>query len=578
MAIHHRRNEPLSSLHAAGMLDIFQRLGVVAAIWHGHRWRVLHHHPSVTWFEVAHGMEGERNQRTARMLAASQRSRRGQLARHRGLADLFVPIVSSGRAHAVLTVGPFMTTHPTASEMLDRWAWITGKRGHLTDPEFSRYVSATLATLVLDPGSVNALRRSSEIIALALGEGATVKELAELDQLRVELERPRRAEWMDRAVNSVIHTWTDHPTFEDPRSLGLSRLPDHALVGLCRNLGANLDPLLERVQLHLFQRASAAMTDRVGSAIVGKAGERGVIVLSAATGSAASKRSHLLDLASRLARRARDFGFQLHAGLGPVGGSMSLNERYQLAMGAAQQALSRGVGLIEAEREHSTTAPTLRQLRTELAASDPADYQSRFEVYLEALRSRLEGRLDLTRAHLLAAFERLADAESTHGALDSRSLQDLDLELDRATRDARSSEELFDAYRRAVSDIASSVERPTQARRDRTLRRAIAFIRQHYAEALNLRQVARIAGFAPSHFSVLFKAREQMTFESYLRRCRIERAKQLLVSTGLRMEQVAKMSGFAQRYYFSRVFKQVVGTTPGEYRKIAAASESIRPR
>ena len=43
-----------------------------------------------------------------------------------------------------------------------------------------------------------------------------------------------------------------------------------------------------------------------------------------------------------------------------------------------------------------------------------------------------------------------------------------------------------------------------------------------------LDQVARVAGFSPNYFGQLFKRREQMTFEHYVRQLRIERAKQLV--------------------------------------------------
>ena len=57
--------------------------------------------------------------------------------------------------------------------------------------------------------------------------------------------------------------------------------------------------------------------------------------------------------------------------------------------------------------------------------------------------------------------------------------------------------ELFAVYRRAIADLVDAAERPVPAAQDRSLRRAIGFIDQHFAEPVSLPEVARIAGFAP---------------------------------------------------------------------------------
>ena len=98
------------------------------------------------------------------------------------------------------------------------------------------------------------------------------------------------------------------------------------------------------------------------------------------------------------------------------------------------------------------------------------------------------------------------------------------------------------------------------------LRRALAFIGRHFTEPIGRTEVARVAGFAPRHFARLFKRRESTTFEAYVRKLRVERAKQLLDRTDLSVDRVAQLSGFILRPHFHRVFRQIVGTTPAEFR------------
>jgi len=111
------------------------------------------------------------------------------------------------------------------------------------------------------------------------------------------------------------------------------------------------------------------------------------------------------------------------------------------------------------------------------------------------------------------------------------------------------------------------VQKPVQARRDRNLRGALDYIHRHYRERLTRERVARVAGFAPSYFSVLFSEREKTTFERYLLRLRIDQAKQLLEDTRLPAARVAELSGFKSAQYFCTVFRRATDMAPIEYRR-----------
>ena len=118
-----------------------------------------------------------------------------------------------------------------------------------------------------------------------------------------------------------------------------------------------------------------------------------------------------------------------------------------------------------------------------------------------------------------------------------------------------------------MADLTEAVHHPALAHQDRRIRRAIAYVERHYSEKLSLATVARVAGFAPNYFSRLFKRREHVTLELFIRRLRIERAKQLLKTTDLEVKRVAQLSGFATQHYFARVFRRATGTTPVGWRR-----------
>jgi len=64
----------------------------------------------------------------------------------------------------------------------------------------------------------------------------------------------------------------------------------------------------------------------------------------------------------------------------------------------------------------------------------------------------------------------------------------------------------------------------------------------------------------------MFRTATDFTPHQYLLRLRIEKAQSLMKDQSLRMINIAESCGFASQSQFSRVFKQVVGVSPKQYR------------
>jgi YesN/AraC family two-component response regulator len=250
-----------------------------------------------------------------------------------------------------------------------------------------------------------------------------------------------------------------------------------------------------------------------------------------------------------------------------------LDLRYQAALAAAESALTSKSRLVIGEAFGSPRPGLLPQLRSALAENvelRPAELRARFERYMEVLGAECRYRLDAMRAQLDFGFERLTDPLLQRGTLETKSYLALREHLTRSAAAASTAAELFEAYRRAVADISDAVEHPAQARRGRSLRSALEYVDRHYAEDLSLKQVARVAGFTPTHFSLLFKQRERVSFSQYLIALRLERAQQLLLNTDLDLVRVAELTGFRTSQYLCRVFQRVLRVSPGGYRKRAS--------
>lgn len=98
-------------------------------------------------------------------------------------------------------------------------------------------------------------------------------------------------------------------------------------------------------------------------------------------------------------------------------------------------------------------------------------------------------------------------------------------------------------------------------------RNALTYIKLHSAEKLQLEDVAEAVGFGKTYLCALFQKNMATTFTQYLLGIRLERAKELLKNTDLKLEEVARRCGIGEPSHFFRLFKKATGLTPAAYRQ-----------
>jgi AraC-like DNA-binding protein len=113
----------------------------------------------------------------------------------------------------------------------------------------------------------------------------------------------------------------------------------------------------------------------------------------------------------------------------------------------------------------------------------------------------------------------------------------------------------------------TSAGETTGARTQVLLQRAVAYAEAHFAEKLGAEDLAAAAGLSPSHFNRLFRQWSGHSPAEYLRRLRIEKARQLLADVDLSIKQIAARTGFDDAYHFSKVFRRIDGLPPTRYRQ-----------
>jgi transcriptional regulator GlxA family with amidase domain len=106
---------------------------------------------------------------------------------------------------------------------------------------------------------------------------------------------------------------------------------------------------------------------------------------------------------------------------------------------------------------------------------------------------------------------------------------------------------------------------------NRRLLRARDAMDRAYTEPLNIPALARIALVSDAHFIRTFKDTFGETPHRYLQRRRVERAMNLLRETDRSVTDICMSVGFTSLGTFSRTFREIVGTSPSDYRAAGTA-------
>ncbi len=97
--------------------------------------------------------------------------------------------------------------------------------------------------------------------------------------------------------------------------------------------------------------------------------------------------------------------------------------------------------------------------------------------------------------------------------------------------------------------------------------KADMYLRAHCTEKVSLEEVAFEVSLSPSYFSRVFKREKGETFSKYVNRLRIEKSKNLLLSSDVKMSDIAQMMGFEDQSYYTKVFKSITGVSPLRYKE-----------
>lgn len=145
----------------------------------------------------------------------------------------------------------------------------------------------------------------------------------------------------------------------------------------------------------------------------------------------------------------------------------------------------------------------------------------------------------------------------------------------------KSSDNLVKSYLKSVTDkdfdVSSSQSLATQIQsmtdmgdspkfRADIVSKTKAYVKSHYREDIGISSIADSLGITPNYLSRLFKEQTGVRLKDYITHLKIDKAKELLASSGLSVKSIATEVGYYSSKHFSKVFLKATGSTPSEYR------------
>lgn len=119
--------------------------------------------------------------------------------------------------------------------------------------------------------------------------------------------------------------------------------------------------------------------------------------------------------------------------------------------------------------------------------------------------------------------------------------------------------------RQLLAAIPISVDE-TSHKRQVELDTINSYMHEHLDKRITLEQLADLAGLSPAHFATRYREQTGTSPIQHFLHLKVERACQILDTTKLSFNEISHRLGYDDAYYFSRLFKKIMGQSPRDYR------------
>ncbi|MCU6713116.1 response regulator [Paenibacillus sp. J5C_2022] len=246
-----------------------------------------------------------------------------------------------------------------------------------------------------------------------------------------------------------------------------------------------------------------------------------------------------------------------------------------------QEAINNAVSKLSEKRRHTAMSIVIKKL---------PHHEKQLDQWIEMARTIQVEQMYITVTDTLMMFEQWAGSD--YYLLGDIAIVWIELLLERITKE----KSMLELSRLPLADIVSE---PIPAAHRRFIFRLVAvgyleygakqlfeamrvlksqslhpsveqarlYLQEHYAEKINLQEVADAVAMSKTYLANLFKQETGVTIWNHLVEIRMKHARDLLLNSSLKSYEIAYKVGYENSIHFSRLFKEQYGLTPAEYKK-----------
>ncbi|PAF36827.1 hypothetical protein CHH58_08195 [Terribacillus saccharophilus] len=148
--------------------------------------------------------------------------------------------------------------------------------------------------------------------------------------------------------------------------------------------------------------------------------------------------------------------------------------------------------------------------------------------------------------------------------------QHLDLPVRLVQKTLHALEEISTVFEHLTVELAEhryrTIKRLEELESEQRGQDIVAYVQSYYMEDVSLERLSKLFFLSKEHISRKFKQETGLTLSQYVTDCRMKQAKQWLDKTNKTMYDIARLLGYQDEVYFSKLFKKEIGLTPTAYR------------
>ena len=207
-----------------------------------------------------------------------------------------------------------------------------------------------------------------------------------------------------------------------------------------------------------------------------------------------------------------------------------------------------------------------RELIRKVKIGDRTGAREILNIILASIMLAEPGDLNVLKARMLELLSVLGRS-AVEGGVDINFLLERNLHYINIALRIDNQQDLCAWIGNALNDFIELVYSSQNSRKVTQLRPVVKYIEDNFARSITLAEIAKSAHLSISRLAHLFKEQMGVTIIDYITSIRIERAKELLLTTDKSCTEICFESGYNNQSYFTRTFRDCAGMTPRNFRE-----------